>query len=787
VGKGLWNIAAPPDVLGYFMRRLFDTFRASFITVTKLPPETNPLFKDLQNILVQIHNHDTQYGENGFFPHLHEIASEIDEIKFGIYILAAATQGKISLVPLDYLRRTVFRVLQLLHNPDEHFNGKEQMRNWIEEAYNLLKTDEMPHSKEVFYDVKQDNHLFYIHQNPEFFALKEKNGLFSYFVKSNVKVVESNLNEFQKILHRLTYYLSNFNYPAEWVKAFENLFSCTNNKNVRKRIKETAFAFKNSVDPDSFVQLCVLCCVVLTDSDPETNKEAFSCYYWKDEYRNVLISLAAKLPASIVLKQVKLFLGNAERVGEEYPYFNEAFSMFEDFFNKKPIPIRKSPDKSIQEQSIALIAKTLVGKNFYGLLEIGNSMLKALEHNNLALALLHFGTLSKEQIDWLNRQADFQAVRYELKVNPETSQVIDRMAKTLISCTDAGINKIGHAMLLASESKKYDYSLQLFDRLFLLSENQIKLFNNNSNFKIDCELLTRKREYDTVQENAHSHILEKYFDQMEAGILLKKAFLPKGLNANLSIEPIVLIGAMEEFTFIANDFISELSKQNQIDSGLIQASKIDENSLSYTIHYDERIENLLDIEYKQEPGEAGSVSIKLSLNCLSKDQITSVLSSLILTLHSFFEHVDDRGLSNIKNLKMLKYMDDTTHALNSLLRDGFSLPEILETNLAQTFNHILEFKKEQDTKKSQREWGKKLVQVAIEEIEGILEFHKHADLTLWHSKEPELPMPQALSPRSPAANQVVFFPAANHPRTAGDMAQLENKLGEYFTNENSIN
>src|SRR3990167_8393807 len=78
----------------------------------------------------------------------HEVASEIDEIKFGLYVLAAATSMNL---PRPYLARAAFRVLQLLNNPDTKFEKKKALKQEVMRAHALLREEGMPIATDVQY------------------------------------------------------------------------------------------------------------------------------------------------------------------------------------------------------------------------------------------------------------------------------------------------------------------------------------------------------------------------------------------------------------------------------------------------------------------------------------------------------------------------------------------------------------------------------------------------------------------------------------------------------------
>lgn len=315
----------------------------------------------------------------------HEVASEIDEIKFGLYVLSAGTQMDL---PLPYLRRAAFRVLQLLNNPDTEFEKKEALKQEVMRAHALLREEGMPIATDVQYAKPYDNLLFHLDKGSLLFKAFKEAGVSNYFINPA-------LDYTQRILNRLSYYLNNFNFPSNWIEALENIRKCsTSEANLDPILNTIYFIGKELVrDENERLQFLALSFVVLGDSADDASKFN-SCYYPDKSYRNLLASISAKLPADQVLRAFKTFSTSEERTEHEKGFCAMLLNFLGQHASlEKNTPLKK---KSELSQELRAVAAGLFTQNTSTAKKTASAILSAIDQEGELAALNTFREIEKD-------------------------------------------------------------------------------------------------------------------------------------------------------------------------------------------------------------------------------------------------------------------------------------------------------------------------------------------------------------------------------------------------------
>lgn len=311
---------------------------------------------------------------------LKKIGDELDEIKFGLYVLASGTQMDL---PEDFLLKAAWRVLQLLNNTSLPIQERDLLKHQLMRVYQLFRKDNMDIGSDIQYAKPYENHLFHLHapKNQALFFAYQKAGLNEYFANPDLRFL-------QRATNRLTYYLSNFDFPRAWIEEINQVLLYCDDQISLEPLEEKISGLVNShslnLNQDEKVQLLILSGVVFSESLYE--KEALkSCYYSRPEVRHLLAAMAAKLPADLLIEKFKRF-SQSKSLSQKQRAFCESVLTTPSISKIKPF-VQASKENDLQ-QELSALAKTIkdgsieveykaVAKKIQNCLE-GNKIIQAL-------------------------------------------------------------------------------------------------------------------------------------------------------------------------------------------------------------------------------------------------------------------------------------------------------------------------------------------------------------------------------------------------------------------------
>ncbi len=327
------------------------------------------------------------------------LVSEFHEIKFGVYTLSIGTKNEI---PIRYLARAAFRVLQLLNNNDEkaNFEKKDALKYEIKRAHMLLRDENMPTALDVKYDKKYDNLLFHIRENSLDYQSFVRAGLSKYFQNSK-------LHFSQRVVNRLSYSFRNFDFPSAWADKIESWLKFLNNETSLEIIENLVLDFAGSeiLIADEKIQFLALSYLVFCDSE-ESKPEFMSHYYPDNDSHPLLISIAAKMPTDIVMSKFVNFFKNKGRS-------NNQLKICQNFF--KIVNLDASIEDTKSRGTILPLSKKLSALAA-GLLSMEENRFHTFANE------IKFKLLNKQELEALTLVREFEKT-YSHELKPQTSSL----------------------------------------------------------------------------------------------------------------------------------------------------------------------------------------------------------------------------------------------------------------------------------------------------------------------------------------------------------------------------